>query len=261
MSRAHLVRANNPSPMTLDGTNTWVLRASDHSRAIVVDPGPDDPQHLQAILEASGPAGVGLILLTHGHADHAEAAVSFAEMAKAPVRAIEPQLCKDAEPLRHLEILDVDGVRVEVIATPGHTADSACFIVSEDRAVLTGDTILGLGSTVVAHPDGRLADYLDSLRVLRALVEERQLVAVLPGHGPSREDPAALIDEYLAHREERLDQVRTALANGASTADDVVNAVYGDVDAGVKFAARWSVLAQLEYLGVTSPGETGLRRP
>ena len=156
MSRAHLVRANNPSPMTLDGTNTWVLRASDHSRAIVVDPGPDDPQHLQAVLEASGPAGVGLIVLTHGHADHAEAAVSFAEMAKAPVRAIEPQLCKDAEPLRHLEILDVDGVRVQVITTPGHTADSACFIVSEDRAVLTGDTILGLGSTVVAHPDGRL---------------------------------------------------------------------------------------------------------
>jgi glyoxylase-like metal-dependent hydrolase (beta-lactamase superfamily II) len=227
---------------------------SDDGRAIVVDPGPDDSQHLQAILSATQPQGVGLIVLTHGHADHAEAALSFAEMAKAPVRALALDLCKDAQPLQHLEILEVDGLRLQVIATPGHTADSACFIESDDRVLLTGDTILGRGSTVVAHPDGRLADYVDSLRLLRSLVDERQLLAVLPGHGPSRDDPAALIDEYVAHREQRLDQVRAALASGATTADEVVDVVYGDVDEGVKFAARCSVLAQLEYLGVTSPG-------
>ncbi len=252
MSRARLVRANNPSPMTLEGTNTWVLKENDDARAIVVDPGPVEPEHLQAILDVAG--GVGLILLTHGHPDHAEGANEFARLADAPIRAVAESLCHKAKPLRDGEEVELDGLDVGVVATPGHSADSACFLLQSDDALLTGDTILGRGSTVVAHPDGKLADYLETLGKLRAVVNAHGVRVILPGHGPTRDDPADLIEQYAKHREERLAQVRAAVAAGATTADAVVGIVYGDVDEGVRFAARWSVLAQLEYLGVTSPG-------
>jgi len=253
VSRARLVRANNPSPMTLDGTNTWVLKETDDGRAVVVDPGPLDPEHFRAILEVAG--GVGLVLLTHGHPDHAEGANEFARLADAPIRAIAEGLCSKARPLRDNEEIDLDDLNVGVVATPGHSADSACFVLPADGALLTGDTILGRGSTVVAHPDGKLADYLETLRKLRTLVNAHGVRVVLPGHGPTRDDPAGLIDGYAKHRQERLAQVRAAIANGARSADEVVDVVYKDVDDNVKFAARWLVLAQLEYLGVTSPGE------
>jgi glyoxylase-like metal-dependent hydrolase (beta-lactamase superfamily II) len=251
VSRARLVRAANPSPMTLDGTNTWVLKEGPSSRAIVVDPGPALPQHFQAILDVAG--GVGLVLLTHGHPDHAEGALEFARLSDAPIRAASESLCHKAKPLRDGEVIDVDGLRVEVLATPGHSADSTCFLLAADDALLTGDTILGQGSTVVAHPDGKLSDYLETLGKLGTLVKQRGVRVVLPGHGPTRDDPAPLVEWYKQHREARLDQVRAALAAGATTADQVVDVVYGEVDPAVKFAARWSVLAQLEYLGVTSP--------
>ncbi|HEX7107457.1 MAG TPA: MBL fold metallo-hydrolase [Acidothermaceae bacterium] len=252
MSRARLVRANNPSPMTLDGTNTWVLKETDSSRAIVVDPGPADPRHFQAISDVAG--DVGLILLTHGHPDHAEGAHEFAKLADAPIRAVSKTLCHKAKPLGGDEEIELDQLRLAVLTTPGHSADSVCFLLPADDALLTGDTILGQGSTVVAHPDGKLADYFETLGKLRAVIKEHGVRVVLPGHGPSREDPAALVEQYAAHREERLDQVRRAVAAGAATADQIVDVVYGDVDEAVKFAARWSVLAQLEYLGVISPG-------
>ncbi len=239
--------------MTLAGTNTWVLKGAASSRAIVVDPGPSDDQHFQAISDAAG--AVGLILLTHGHPDHAEGAGEFARLADAPVRAITEVLCREAEPLADGEELELDGLRLTALATPGHSGDSTCFLLPADGALLTGDTILGQGSTVVAHPDGTLADYLETLGKLRTVVKERGVRVVLPGHGPTRDDPAELVEQYALHRERRLDQVRRAVASGATTADEVVDVVYGDVSAAVKFAARWSVLAQLEYLGVTSPGE------
>jgi glyoxylase-like metal-dependent hydrolase (beta-lactamase superfamily II) len=237
--------------MTLDGTNTWVLTEPGASRSIVVDPGPDDDVHLAAILAAVAAAGtgeIGLILLTHGHPDHAEGLAALAQAADAPVRAVDPALCRSGGPLVDGERLELDGLRVDVVATPGHTPDSACLLVVQDSALLTGDTLLGRGSTVVAHPEGRLADYLDSLRKLRSLVEARQLRAVLPGHGPVRDDPAALVDGYLAHREERLEQVRSAIAGGAADSDALLRTVYADVDPDLLIAARWSLLAQLDYL-------------
>jgi glyoxylase-like metal-dependent hydrolase (beta-lactamase superfamily II) len=238
--------------MTLDGTNTWVLKETDSSRAIVVDPGPADPRHFQAISDVAG--DVGLILLTHGHPDHAEGAHEFAKLADAPIRAVSKTLCHKAKPLGGDEEIELDQLRLAVLTTPGHSADSVCFLLPADDALLTGDTILGQGSTVVAHPDGKLADYFETLGKLRAVIKEHGVRVVLPGHGPSREDPAALVEQYAVHREERLDQVRRAVAAGAATADQIVDVVYGDVDEAVKFAARWSVLAQLEYLGVISPG-------
>ncbi|MGH8888708.1 MAG: MBL fold metallo-hydrolase [Acidothermaceae bacterium] len=250
-TRARLVRADNPSPMTLEGTNTWVLVEPGQTAAIVVDPGPNDPQHLHAILDAvhsAGAAEVALIVLTHGHPDHAESAATFAASTGSVVRAAATDLCVGAEKLTDGESIEVAGLRLGVVATPGHTADSVCLVVTGDRALLTGDTILGRGSTVVAHPDGKLADYLQTLEKLGLLVEERGLFVVLPGHGPVRDDPAAVIAEYRVHRAQRLDQVRAAIAAGATTVDAVLASVYGDVSASLQHAARWSLLAQLDYL-------------
>ena len=213
-TRAWLVRADNPSPMTLDGTNTWVLVEPGGRRAVVVDPGPDDARHREAVMTAVAGAGaneIGLVLVTHGHRDHVDGAPSLAVHAVAPVRAAVAGLCSPGQrPLVDGEQVIVDDLRLEVVSTPGHTADSISFILDADHALLTGDTVLGHGSTVVARPDGRLAPYLTSLRRLRALVDERQLGVVLPGHGPAVDDPGALIDRYLAHRLERLEQVRDA---------------------------------------------------
>jgi glyoxylase-like metal-dependent hydrolase (beta-lactamase superfamily II) len=257
--RAWLVRADNPSPMTLEGTNTWVLVEPGESEAVVIDPGPDDAGHRDAVMAAVAAAGasrVAFVLLTHGHADHAAGARAFADQASAPIRAVAPDLCSPGQqPLKNGERLDIDELQIDAITTPGHSADSVCFVVGADAALLTGDTILGRGSTVVARPDGRLADYLETLQRLRALVAQRQLTVVLPGHGPTLDDAAATLDTYLQHREERLNQVRAAVIN-ADTVDGVLHAVYGDVDPAVMFAARWSLLAQLDYLrelGVSVP--------
>ncbi len=260
-ARAFLVRANNPSPMTLEGTNTWVLVESGQRDAIVVDPGPDDARHRDAVLAAAEAAGadqVALVLLTHGHADHADGAPVLAQRAGAPIRAVARAHCSRGQrPLTDGEHLQIGGLHLDVIATPGHTADSVCFVIDADSALLSGDTILGRGSTVVARPDGRLADYLATLHRLRALVDERQLRVVLPGHGPVAHDPAAMLDAYLQHREERLQQVRAA-ATASGTVDEVLQAVYGDVASDLQFAARWSLLAQLDYLreeGFSVPAE------
>lgn len=259
--RAFLVRATNPSPMTLEGTNTWVLVEPGGREAVVVDPGPDDASHRDAVIAAVAAAGadqVAVIVLTHGHADHSEGASALAEQVNAPVRAASPAHCSPGQqPLSDREQLQIAGSHLDVIATPGHTADSVCIVIDADTALLTGDTILGRGSTVVAWPDGGLADYLATLHRLRALVDERQLRVVLPGHGPVVNDPAAKIDAYLQHREERLEQVRLA-ATGSGTVDEVLHAVYGDVVPELQFAARWSLLAQLDYLrdnGVSVPVE------
>ncbi|MGR2753360.1 MBL fold metallo-hydrolase [Agromyces arachidis] len=249
---ATLVRAPNAGPMTLDGTNSWVLRAPGaETGSVVVDPGPADAAHLARLAEG----GVELVLITHRHPDHTEAVDAFAEITGAPVRAIDPEWCRGAEPLADGERIAAGRIELEVLATPGHTSDSACFALrGPDRAtpvaVLTGDTVLGRGTTIIAHPDGALGPYLDALHRLRRLGASEGPVVVLPGHGPVLGDLEAICDAYLAHRAERLDQVRDALARlGADASPDAVtDDVYGDVDAGVRFAAEASVRAQLAYL-------------
>lgn len=250
------VLAPNPGPMTLDGTNTWVVGAAGGPCA-VVDPGPDDAGHLTAVLEAVAARGsrVAAVLLTHGHADHSEGAAPFAALAGVGVRALDPAHRLGDEGLAAGDVVDVEGGRLDVVATPGHTGDSLTFVLRPDAAapsVLTGDTVLGRGTTVVAHPDGRLADYLDSLRRLEALADAEGVAQVLPGHGPvlglPDVAPADVVRAYLAHRAERLEQVRAAVAAGAVTARDVVETVYADVPRAVWPAAELSVAAQLEYL-------------
>jgi glyoxylase-like metal-dependent hydrolase (beta-lactamase superfamily II) len=237
---ASVLLAENPSVMTLEGTNTWILRAPDATDCVVVDPGPDDDEHLHRIL-AHRP--VSRILLTHGHPDHAEGAARFAELAGGvPIQALNAGLTDG-------DVVSAAGLDIRVLATPGHTADSLCFTLTDDDgdAVLTGDTVLGRGSTVVAHPDGRLVDYLESLRVLADLPPG---TTVLPGHGPELPDAAAVARAYLVHRKMRLDQIRAALDDlgPAATARQVVEVVYADVDHALWPAAEWSVRAQLDYL-------------
>jgi glyoxylase-like metal-dependent hydrolase (beta-lactamase superfamily II) len=236
---AGVLLAPNPGPMTLEGTNTWLLRAPGSATTVVVDPGPLHEEHLANVASAAGT--VELILLTHGHLDHSEGAPRLAELTGAPVLALDASY---GEPLRVGEDLVAAGVRVEVVPTPGHSGDSVSFHLPDDVAVLTGDTILGRGTSVVAHPDGRLGPYLDSLRRLREFGD----AAVLPGHGPELPAAGAAATAYLEHREQRLAEVRQALADGASTPRDVVERVYADVDRALWPAAELSVRAQLEYL-------------
>jgi glyoxylase-like metal-dependent hydrolase (beta-lactamase superfamily II) len=244
---ASVLLARNPSPMTLEGTNTWVLRAPGARECVVVDPGEDDEEHL-ARAAAHGP--VALVLLTHRHHDHAGGARRFAELTGAPVRALDPSLVLGGETLADGDAVAAAGVELRVLATPGHTSDSLSFLLDgpgAEPAVLTGDTVLGRGTTVIDHPDGRLGAYLDSLRRLADLPPG---TAVLPGHGPGLPDAAEVARAYLAHREQRLDQVRDALArlgDGAS-ARQVVELVYADVDRALWPAAEWSVRAQLAHL-------------
>jgi glyoxylase-like metal-dependent hydrolase (beta-lactamase superfamily II) len=241
---AGVVLAPNPGPMTLDGTNTWVLRDPSSESCVVVDPGPLLEEHL-AEVAALGP--VDVVLLTHGHLDHSEGAHRFAELTGARVRALDPALRhpsrgKGDSGLGEGDVIATAGIELRVLATPGHSSDSLSFVL--DDAVLTGDTVLGRGTTVVAHPDGVLGEYLESLRRLRELGE----LTVLPGHGPELPSAGAAAESYLAHREQRLEQVRAALAAGARTPESVVERVYADVDRGLWPAATLSVRAQLAYL-------------
>ncbi|HEU0183136.1 MAG TPA: MBL fold metallo-hydrolase [Agromyces mariniharenae] len=248
---ATLVRAPNPGPMTLDGTNSYVLRRPESAGVVVVDPGPSIAEHLEHL---AGFGTVELVLLTHHHPDHSESLHEFARLVGAPARAIDAKYCLDAEPIADGERLHVAGIELEVIATPGHTADSVSFLLPADGdwgSVLTGDTILGHGTTIISDPDGAVGPYLESLRRLRTIGQRAGgPVAVLPGHGPVLRDLASIADDYLAHRAERLDQIRDALLELGADASvaQVTDLVYADTDAAVRPAAEASVRAQLVYL-------------
>lgn len=245
----------NPSPMTLEGTNTWVLTEPGSGRSIVVDPGPLNEGHLEAVLHHVENIGsrVALTLLTHHHDDHAESAMRFAELSGAPVQAVGD----GRDDLADGDQVSVGGLDLLVVATPGHTADSTSFLLAREQRLLTGDTILGRGSTVVAHPDGELAAYLESLRRLEAMTGSGLVTSLAPGHGPTVADAAEMVRSYRDHRMQRLidvqDVVRTVPTESPDEiVDAVVQEVYADVPRDLWPAARLSVLAQLEYLGAHS---------
>jgi len=248
--RATCLLAPNPSPMTLEGTNTWVIAEPGSSSAVVIDPGPDDEPHLRRVLAeaTAGDRWVARILLTHGHLDHSAGAARLAELSGAPILAADPAGRLGAEGLADGDVVTAAGCDLRVVATPGHSADSVSLLLPADGALFTGDTVLGRGTTVIAR-DGNLGDYLRSLGQLRELAEAMDLRLLLPGHGPILADPIGTLDYYLAHRAERLEQVRSALAAGARTPAEIVAMIYTDVDPAVWPAAEWSVRAQLDYLG------------
>ncbi|MGH3583195.1 MAG: MBL fold metallo-hydrolase, partial [Mycobacterium sp.] len=221
---ASVLLCDNPGIMTLDGTNTWVLRGPGSDEMVVVDPGPDDDAHLERIAALGK---IPLVLISHKHEDHTGGIDKLVGMTGAVVRSVGSGFLRGlGGPLTDGEVIDAAGLRIKVIATPGHTADSLSFVV--DDAVLTADTVLGRGTTVIDNEDGSLRDYLESLRRLQGLGGR----TVLPGHGPDLADLAEVTAMYLAHREERLDQVRGALRvlGDEASARQVVEHVYTDVD-------------------------------
>jgi glyoxylase-like metal-dependent hydrolase (beta-lactamase superfamily II) len=211
------VRARNPSPLTLDGTNTYVVGRW------IVDPGPSDPAHLEAVLAAAG-GDVEGVALTHGHADHAEGA----EALEAPVA--RPGEGEEAGPF-------------QALATPGHSPDSVCLL--HGRVCFTGDTVLGAGSVFIAPGEGSLSAYLASLRRLREL----DLEALCPGHGPFVWDPQAKLDEYIEHRLDRERRLLEALDAGLRTRDELLDSAWSDAPAELRYAAGLSLAAHLEKLG------------
>jgi len=247
--RAQCLLAPNPSLMTLDGTNTWLVCEPGSAAVIVIDPGPDDESHLQRIRAVVAERGqrVARIVLTHRHIDHSAGAPRLAELTGASVRAVDPSHRLGSEGLAAGDVLDSSGCELRIIATPGHTDDSVCLHLPADNVVLTGDTVLGRGTAVIAD-DGSLGDYLESLRRLRAMTEETGLSVLLPGHGPLLADPAGVLDFYLTHRAERLDEVRAAVAAGDRTPAEIVPRVYAAVDPALWPFAESSVRAQLRYL-------------
>lgn len=242
-----VVLAPNPGPMTLDGTNTYLLGAPGSGEVVVVDPGPDDPRHQRAVDQAVAgrDAHVAAVVVTHHHADHAEAA-AWSRRWGVPLWAFDPGLLVgvEARPLADEATVERAGVRIDAVHTPGHASDHLCLRVDETGAVLTGDHILGRGTTVVAWPDGDMAAYLASLARLRAVGAS----ALYPGHGPRLDDPAEAIDRYVAHRHEREREIVAALAAGHTTAGEIVTHVYADVDRALHPAAERSVLAHLAKL-------------
>ncbi|NNG19623.1 MBL fold metallo-hydrolase [Naumannella sp. ID2617S] len=252
--------APNPGPMTLGGTNTWVL-APEVGPAVVIDPGPEDDGHLAAVANAC-PNGISEVWVTHHHHDHIEAAPGLAERFGAAVRAYDPALCDRV--LRDRETVELGDRAIEVRHLPGHTADSIGFVLhgspgegTQAADFFSGDMVLGEGTTVIVHPDGDLRSYLASLDEMLALVADHEVGRILPGHGPDVADPVAWLDHYRTHRHERLQQVREAVASGLDTVEQIVEAIYGDVPEGVRGAAAESTRAQLAYLEVpwlSAPG-------
>jgi glyoxylase-like metal-dependent hydrolase (beta-lactamase superfamily II) len=215
--------APNPGPMTLDGTNTYVVG---RDPAVVIDPGPADEDHIEAIRqEAEGRGGIGTVLLTHGHGDHSDAVAAL---------GIEPARPGDGDTIAGLQ----------AIATPGHASDHLCFLL--ERACFTGDLILGEGSTIVGPREmgGSLRDYMESLRRLQGL----DLTVLFPGHGPQIDDPQAKIAEYIAHRQEREDRLVSAIEQGERSRAALLAEVWDDVPEQLRGAAAIAMQAHLETL-------------
>ena len=215
------VRAPNPSELTLDGTNSYLVRGW------VVDPGPDDPEHLAAVWDAAH-GGVEGIVLTHSHADHAGGAASLAERAGG-VPVLHPGGGDDAGPF-------------SAVPTPGHSADSVCLVL--DGLCFSGDTVLGEGSVFIQPGEGSLSAYLDSLHTLREL----DLEVLCPGHGPYVRDPRAKIEEYIAHRLERERMLVEALDAGARSESELLDRAWSDAPPHLRSFAALSLHAHLEKL-------------
>jgi glyoxylase-like metal-dependent hydrolase (beta-lactamase superfamily II) len=215
--------APNPGPMTLDGTNTYLVG---RTPAVVIDPGPDDPGHLERVRRAAeARGGLGTVLLTHRHGDHSDGVAAL---------GVEPAHPRDGETIAGLT----------AIATPGHSADHLCFVIED--ACFTGDLILGEGSTIVGPREmgGSLADYLRSLERLRSL----DLRVLYPGHGPEVHDPRAKIGEYIEHRMMRERRLVAALDRGVNSRAALLAEVWDDVPEELRGAAAIAMQAHLEKL-------------
>ena len=234
MALVSRVVAPNPGPYTGPGTNTWLIDAG--SVWAVIDPGPDDEAHLEALDRRIAGKPVGVVLVTHSHPDHLPLAERFARPHHASVR-------------RHPDLHDGDVVRIGKVSitalhTPGHSADHLCFALQDDRAVFTGDLILGQGSSMVTYPEGDVAAYLRSLDRVAAL----EPALLFPGHWDPVTDAMAKIAEYRAHRLEREAQVLAEIKKAPGTAPELTRRVYGELDDTLMYAAEMTLRAHLRKL-------------
>ena len=279
-SSIQCITCDNPSAMTLRGTNTYVIASPSGAEMVIVDPGPSDhPEHLERVRAAIGDACVTQILVTHRHNDHTGAALRFSEIFAAPVRGFSAEQCRAAKgsqdgsvsPLTDGEVISLGKLSLTVLHTPGHTYDSVCFLVQQPgrraqveqaaqteqddpaEAMLTGDTILGEGTSMLDHPDGTLTDYLQSLRRLSGFAAAR----LLPAHGPEQPSVAAAAEKYRLHRLQRLDQVRALLAehggeDSQMSAESLGELIYGQrsgLPAGITTKIAAAQLDHLRHLG------------
>jgi glyoxylase-like metal-dependent hydrolase (beta-lactamase superfamily II) len=234
MLRVVRVLAPNPGVYTLEGTNTWIVGAEP---SIVIDPGPQIESHLREVASAAG--RVAAVLVTHDHEDHAPGAPAFAQRVGAPLYAFR---LAGAENLRDGQrFAGGDGIEVVVEYAPGHSSDHVAFFIPSERALFTGDAVVGRGTSFIDPPDGDLAHYLRSLQRMQELRPR----TIYPGHGPVVFDAAAKLAEYIGHREDREHQVLALLSEGKRAIADMVATIYADYPSDVHALAARSVLAHL----------------
>jgi len=230
----HRVVAPNPGPYTGPGTNTWILEAG--PVVAVIDPGPDDDSHLAAVNARIGDATVGVVLVTHSHPDHLPLAGRLASAHRASVQRYPG--------LGDGDVVRVGTLNLTALHTPGHSADHLCFWLDGDRALFTGDLILGSGSSMVTYPEGDVAAYLRSLDRVASLRPR----LLFPGHWDPVTDAMGKIEEYRVHRLAREAQVLAEVRRGPGTAPDLTRRVYGNLDDQLMGAAEMTMRAHLRKL-------------
>jgi glyoxylase-like metal-dependent hydrolase (beta-lactamase superfamily II) len=243
-TRVVRLRANNPSPMTLEGTNGYVVRVAPH-RLVAIDPGPVDDAQRDAFMRAARDAHAtyAAILVTHGHPDHYPGAAPLAAATGAPVLAHPAARFPHDRALADGERLTFDDAALSVLHAPGHARDHLVFVLEDERALFTGDVVIGRGTVVIAPPNGEMRTYQATLRRLRD--EHGDADVIYGGHGEEVRDVRAKLEEYIAHREARERQIVDALARGPATLPALVEIVYQDVERHLWPAAARQVLAYL----------------
>jgi len=236
MLRIERVLAPNPGVFTLEGTNTWIVG---EGPSIVIDPGPDDVEHLDEVARSAG--DVAAVVVTHDDEDHAPGASRVAALVGAPLRAFR---LEGAEHLRDGQTIVAGRVSLVAVHTPGHSSDHVAFHLPQARALFTGDAVLGRGTSFIDPPDGDLGAYMRSLRRMRDLGP----CTLYPGHGPVSLRADEKLGEYMDHRAEREDQIVDAMAGGARTIPELVSIIYAAHPPEVHPLAARSVLAHLVKL-------------
>ena len=248
------VLAGNPSAFTFTGTQTYLVGGA--AGVAVIDPGPDEPDHIAALLAVIGKAPVVAIVCTHTHRDHSPAAAPLAERTGAPVIGCAPLTLSDDGPradapfdwtyrpdrvLADGETVDGPDWTLRAVATPGHTSNHLCLALEESGALFTGDHVMGWSTSVVAPPDGDMAAYMASLQKLY----DREDRIYYPAHGPAVEKPRQLVRGMIGHRRQRENQIVRLVEGGKGAIEDMVPLMYKGVDKALYPAAGRSVLAHL----------------